>query len=87
MTELGCHAVDETPRHRAKTLILKTLGAKRVAAWCGVAEDTVYQWLGRGTDERPIPTDHVAAIRRGAAAEGLDAPLDVLWPEIAGGGQ
>lgn len=70
-------------RDRAKHLIQKVLGVRRVAAWTGVGEQTVYQWLSRGTDERPIPTDRVAAIVAGAKAEGLDAPMEVLWPAMA----
>lgn len=84
MHPAACHASDAaTPRARAKELILKRLGVKRVAAWCGVEEDTVYQWLSRGSDERPIPTERVAAIVTGARAEGLDAPIGVLWPAMA----
>lgn len=68
---------------RAKHLILKGLGVRRVAAWCGVSEMAVYQWLQRGTDEEPIPPARVAAILSGAKAEGLDAPIGVLWPAMA----
>jgi hypothetical protein len=77
-------APEAGPRARARTLILDVLGVRRVAGWCNVAENTVHQWLSRGTDDRPIPTAHVAAIVNGAAAEGVDAPLDVLWPAMAG---
>lgn len=76
--------ITSSPRDRAKHLILKVLGVRRVAAWTNVGEDTVYQWLSRGTDERPIPTDRVAQIVAGAKAEGLEAPIDVLWPAMAG---
>lgn len=82
MAELDCHVPSETPRDRAKALILKTLGVKRVACWCNVEESTVYQWLSRGTDDKPIPPDHVPAIVSGAKAEGLEAPLGVLWPAM-----
>lgn len=73
----------ETNRDRAKHLILKVLGVKRVAAWAGVAEDTVYQWLCRGTDEEPVPPTRVPAILAGAKAAGLDAPVSILWPALA----
>lgn len=74
---------DEPPLERAKRLIQKDLGVRRVAGWCGVAEATVYQWLQRGTDAAPIPTHHVPAIVNGARAAGLDAPIGVLWPAMA----
>lgn len=84
MAEPACTATSESPKERAKALLLKTLGVKRVAHWCGVEEATVYQWLSRGTDEEPIPPARVAAIVTGAKAEGLDAPVAVLWPAMAG---
>lgn len=80
-----CHA--STPRDRAKALILKTLGVRRVAAWCCVGEDAVYQWLTRGTDLEPIPPARVPQILAGARAENLDAPLAILWPAMAGATQ
>lgn len=84
MADAECEPTRDGPRDRAKTLILKALGVRRVAHWCGVEEATVYQWLSRGTDETPIPTIHVAAIVNGARAEGLDAPVGVLWPAMSG---
>jgi hypothetical protein len=87
MTLSDCEAAPLGPRDQAKALILKTLGVKRVAHWCGVEEATVYQWLSRGTDEEPIPTNRVAPIVKGARADGLDAPLAVLWPAMAGAGE
>jgi hypothetical protein len=74
---------DQTPLGQAKHLILKVLGVRRVAKWCNVADATVYQWLTRGSDATPIPTHHVPAIVNGAKAEGLDAPIGVLWPAMA----
>lgn len=62
-----------------RRLVLETFGAKRVAAWGQVAENTVHQWLSRGR----IPPAKVPAIVAGARAEGLDAPMSVLWPEMA----
>lgn len=35
------------------------------------------------SDQEPIPTSRVAAILKGAKAEGLDAPIGVLWPAMA----
>jgi hypothetical protein len=84
MTEPICHGPSQTNRERARQLVLKTYGAKRVASWCSVAEDTVYQWLGRGSEQEPIPTARVAAIAAGAKREGFEAPLEVLWPAMAG---
>ena len=69
-----------TPRDRARDLITNTLGAKRCAGWCNVSTNTVYQWLTRGTDERPIPIDQAFAIAQGAWAEGRDCDLKVLAP-------
>lgn len=82
MSEAGPESKSQSPRELAKALILKTLGAAKVASWCGVGELAVYQWLQRGTDERPIPPDRVPAIVRGARAEGLEIDAAVLWPEI-----
>lgn len=92
MAEPGCHSHTDdpqggTPRDRAKALILKTLGAKRVAGWVGVTEDAIYQGLSRATDAKPVPASWVPAIVAGAKAEGLEAPVDVLWPAMAGAAQ
>lgn len=73
-----------SPKARAKVVILKTLGVAKVAAWCGVGEMTVYQWLQRGTDEKPIPTDHVPTIVKAARAEGFEVDPHVLWPAMEG---
>jgi hypothetical protein len=73
----------ETPRDRAKALVLKTLGVRRVAAYVGVAEDTVYQGLSRGSDKHPVPVSWVPKIVQGAKADGIDAPIGVLWPAMA----
>ncbi len=72
-----------TFRGQASELILKRLGARRVAEWCGVAEATVYQWLHRGTEDEPIPANRVGAILAGAQREKLDAPLAILSPALA----
>lgn len=84
MAELAPQELTEgSPHERAKHLILKVLGVRRVAGWCQVAEATVYQWIQRGTDAAPIPTHHVPAIVAGAKADGLVAPIGVLWPAMA----
>lgn len=75
---------EETPHARAKHLILKVLGVRRVANWCGVEVSAVWQWLQRGTDAEPIPPKRVPAIVAGARSEGLDAPVEILWPAMAG---
>lgn len=82
MSDRACEAAKESPRDRAKKLILADLGVKRVANWCHVSEAAVYQWLSRGSDAEPIPPGHVAAIVSGARDEGLEAPLAVLWPAM-----
>ncbi len=84
MAELAEQRNPETPLEQAKALILKDLGLARVARWCGVGEAAVYQWLVRGTDERPIPPDFVPPILAGAKAAGMSVPLTVLMPAMAG---
>lgn len=90
MPSASCHASSEpaapaevTNLDRAKEIILKTLGVKRVAAWCKVEEDTVYQWLSRGTDDKPVPIAHVPAIIAGAREDDLAFDHAVLWPAMA----
>jgi hypothetical protein len=69
-----------TPKERATNAVLRTIGVKRIAAWCGVSEATPYQWLSRGTDEYPIPPKWVPIIIRNAKAEGLEVEWADLWP-------
>ena len=83
MEVVDCHIEGQSPRERARSLILDTLGVRRIAQWCSVEESTVYQWLVRGTDDMPIPPPRLPLILAGARAEGLAAPLDVLWPALA----
>ncbi len=81
MTDAPCHAeADPSVRQRAKALVLRGLGVKRVAGWCGIKVDTVYQLLGRGTNEHPLPLSYVAKIVAGAKADGIDFDPAVLWP-------
>jgi hypothetical protein len=83
MDEQGCHGTSAvSPREAAKELILKTLGVKRVAAWTSRSEDTVYQWLSRGTDDEPVPPRVVPAIVLGARREGIEVPVGVLCPAM-----
>lgn len=84
MAQVTADSNPASPRDRAKTLILKTLGVGKVAAWCGVGEMAVYQWLQRGTDEKPIPAERVPTIVRAARAEGHAIEAGDLWPEMAG---
>jgi hypothetical protein len=79
MSSTACHPATSA-RERAKALILRTLGVRRIADWCDVGEAAVYQWLSRGTEQEPIPPDRVLKIIEGARAAGLDAPLEILWP-------
>ena len=79
MGEPSCHP--STEPGDARTLILKVLGVKRVAAWCGVGQDAVYQWLSRSTAEAPIPAARVSAIVRGAAACGIKFDVRLIWPD------
>ncbi len=84
MAKPDCHARLDGPLPAARTLVLKTLGVKRVAAWCGVGEATVYQWLSRGTAGSPIPPERIPSIVAGAQAEGLTFDVGVLWPAMQG---
>ena len=43
----------------------------------------MYQWLHRGTDDRPVPSDRVPAIISGARRDGIAVDIAVLWPAIA----
>ncbi|RZJ78833.1 MAG: hypothetical protein EON88_33720 [Brevundimonas sp.] len=80
MSENRCHAANDG----ARELLLITLGAARVARWCGVSEAAIYQWLHRGTAARPVPASRVLEIAAGAASEGLDFDLGVISPDMAG---
>jgi hypothetical protein len=82
MAAKACHAPIPN-KAAARSLILRTLGVRRVADWCGKSEAAVYQWLSRGTDEEPIPPSEVPAILNGAREAGLKADLSVLWPAMA----
>ena len=82
MSDPHCHASD-SPRD-AKDLVLRVLTVERVARWCKVGQAAVYQWLHRGTAEAPVPSVRVPAIAEGAAAEGLDFEMGMLWPAMAG---
>lgn len=64
----------------ARALILKTLGVSKVAAWCRVKENTVYQWLSRGTDLEPFPADRAMQVANAAKAEGCAFDLRLLIP-------
>lgn len=64
----------------ARELILGTIGADRVAAWCGVKPNTVYQWLRRGNDQRPIPPGPAMTIAYFAKCDGIEFDLTILAP-------
>lgn len=83
MTGPGAPETPPEGETAARRLILRELGVKRVATWCGVAENTVHQWLSRGTPQRPIPAARVPAVLAGARAEGVDIDIAVLWPALA----
>lgn len=74
-----------SPLQRARDLVLSELTVRRCAAWCGVKENTVYQWLGRGTDVEPIPVSWAMRIARAARAEGLACDIRVLVPSLPEG--
>ena len=85
MTATACHADAKPPRELAKDLILNVLGVRAVAGWCNVSEAAVYQWMSRGTDRRPIPTDRAISIINGARASGVLFDPRVLGPELPSG--
>lgn len=88
MAGAACHACSEEeaerPLQKARELLLKKLGVRRVAHWCGVSEDAVYQWLSRGRAEEPMPPVHVPKIVAGAKAEGITFDVTILWPAMSG---
>lgn len=72
------------PPQDARDLVKRVLTVRRIAAWCQVSEGAVHQWLCRGTDEAPVPAARVPVIAAGAAREGLDFDVGLLWPAMAG---
>lgn len=82
MNPSECPTSGETRTERAKALILRDLGVKRVAEWAGVAEATVYQWLSRSTERAPVPTARGIQIIACAAREGIDIDADILVPGL-----
>lgn len=87
MQSSPCHAQaasDVRSASDARDLVLRVLTVGRIARWAKVSEAAVYQWLHRGTAEAPVPARVVPAIAAGAAAEGLEFDLGMLWPAMAG---
>ena len=82
MNPSECPTSGETRMERAKALILRDLGVKRVAEWAGVAEATVYQWLSRATERAPVPTARGIQIIACAAREGIEIDADILVPGL-----
>jgi len=82
MNPSECPTSGETRTERAKALILRDLGVKRVAEWAGVAEATVYQWLSRATERAPVPTARGIQIIACAAREGIEIDADILVPGL-----
>ena len=77
MNEPACHEASQ--KAVVKRLVLDVFGAKRVAAWCGVTDAAVYQWLSRATDEQPFPTRRVPALLLAARREGIAFDEAPLW--------
>ncbi len=82
MNSRDCPTSGETRVERAKALILRDLGVKRVADWTGVAEATVYQWISRATDRAPVPTARGIQIIACAARDGIEIDADILVPGL-----
>lgn len=72
-----------TPIELARDLVLKTLGVRNVAAWCGLTENAVYQWFRRASDAEPIPPVHVLPVVLGAFRAGQRFDISILWPAWA----
>lgn len=72
-----------SPREAARHLILNELGARQVAAWCGVDVGAVWQWLSRSTDEVPFPPARVLTVAVEAYRAGRRFDLAILWPAFA----
>jgi hypothetical protein len=82
----GDHAeVEATPRDIARDVILKQIGAARVAAWCGVPANTVYQWLKRGSDVEPIPLLSAMVIFDQARKAGIHFDIRSIAPAVPAG--
>ena len=73
----------ESRMERAKALILRDLGVKRVASWTGVSDATVYQWLSRATERAPVPAARGLQILACATREGVAIDADLLVPGLA----
>jgi hypothetical protein len=69
-----------TPIELARGLICKTLGVGKVAEWCAISENAVYQWFTRATDAAPIPPAHVLSVVHGAFTSGQRFDIAILWP-------
>ena len=73
----------ESRMERAKALILRDLGVKRVASWTGVSDATVYQWISRATERAPVPAARGLQIIACATREGVAIDADLLVPGLA----
>jgi hypothetical protein len=76
---MGARPAQQASQKEAiKALILDGIGAKRVADWCGVSVDAVWQMLSRATDDNPFPVKRALQVIRAARAAGVDADLSPL---------
>lgn len=66
----------------AKSLIYKTLTVRRCAAWLGVKENTVHQWVHRGDDMAPFPRHRAFDLHQAAKADGVEFDLKTLIPGL-----
>lgn len=78
-------AGEATPKEIARDVILKRLGADRVAAWCGVPTNTVYAWLKRGSDVEPVPLLRAMTIFKEARLEGIEFDIRSIAPAFPAG--
>lgn len=83
LTERHMTEAADGPKERARRLILDGFGAKRVAQWCEVKPNTVYQWLKRASDAEPFPPRQALIVHRRAAEAGFTFRIETLVPQLA----
>lgn len=73
------------PRSIASHVILRQLGARRVALWLDRPVNTIYVWLKRGTDAEPFPLREAMTLFDRARAEGIYFDIRLIAPAVPAG--
>lgn len=81
MTAVG--KTDPAKRSPAQAEVLR-IGATRIGYWTNRSESAVYQWLRRRPADCPIPPNLLPRVVSGAAEDGVDIDVALLWPASAG---